>query len=996
MKIQSMIKFLPLLSLPLLQSCGGPATTDAKLSVSSSFVATAGSLGLGGYIVVGENEKTGKKFSLAMAGSTQSSIQLEKGPWKFSAVGWDGNTPFEGNSVCGSVASTDLKDDKATVEISVTAAGCSSATLLSELSVKSIAPLACDIFYNYNQNTNTFSALSTAFSDSFCGSLPNDYRSDFSHYRIQALNINQLGQESAGFASECKLLTTVTPLSLPTNKVPLLVKFFKNSDDCTNSRGAQTYLFKEGLSFGSPNFDHMFNYNATRLLLSSARTKRGKSPFMAEIPRITCGANGSYADCFNEVIVDGHINVPFHGSSNGDQIVLKGVNPSITACTPAIMNSKFYFTETCSVDEGRVRIQPQRNELLCQATPFYQSGFNIKDMYFRNNKLYILRRDTGVYKDFVAVYNLKGKKLAEYDLGATDHSKFAVSADGSKMVGYSTSQLHTYNILGNTITPASHGLSGITNIEIHPDGTYIYAAYGALLKSYTFAAGFVNQQNLTNSIAQLNIGGGYIYAVESGNNAIHLTALTSNGMLGSDFVPVQGIMPSDVQSMTVTDASKVYYHDGTGVRASASSLSFGASVDVSMWSTSPVGMAVFENKLYLANNNGLYVLDPTTGNPISANTGNCAESITFTLGTASKTLSVVSHQNQPLNPLYNEAYSLIGRTFFNDTNFNFYYFQSLAHNDEGVRTGGKLDRIQEMLSPEALGGFLSEFATCNDVKAAAPFTRDYTYFDESVGKTMPFHLSVTPGSEFMSPYICDDSDAGGAACTTAAAYAYDLILNFSHTGIDRREKMRIKLKCGAKKGSFESADVEFSPSEIRKELLLWNTNSDEFARFERYSLDQDTRKRAEVVKVQKADYDLLHARTVQVELNGSNKSGSVSEFEITTDDLLHSRIYASDTLTNFNNGSAATLPGFNFSLNDLKGNLSFSDLPAIAEAKAYTPRTNTSVNGNTTVGGYFTPISNTSVSKGFFLSVTDLNIESSSNYMVVAPNVTGAVFELTP
>ncbi|WPU64268.1 hypothetical protein [Peredibacter starrii] len=996
MKIQSMIKFLPLLTIPLLQSCGGPATSTAQLSVSSSFVATAGSLGLGGYIVVGENETTSKKFVISLSGSTQTKVQLEKGRWKFAAVGWDGNNPFEGNTVCGSVPTTDLSADTSTVEIQVTSAACTSAALLTELNVKSIAPLACDIFYNYNQATNTFSPLTTAFSDSFCNSLPNDYRSDFSLYRVQSLNINNLGQESAGFISECKSLTTATSLNLPSNKVPLLVKYYKNSSDCTNNRRAQTYLFKGGLTAGNPNFDHMINYSGTRLLLSSARTKKGRSPFMTEIPRINCGMSGTYSDCFTEPVVDGHINVPFHGSNYGDQIVLKGVDPSITSCTPAIMNSKFYFTENCSVDEGRVRIQPQRNELLCQATPFYQSGFNIKDMYFRNNKLYILRRDTGVYKDFVAVYNLKGKKLAEYDLGSTDHSKFAVSADGSKMVGYSTSQLHTYTVIGNTVTPVSHGLSGVTDIEIHPDGTYIYVAYGALLKSYTFAASFVNQQNLTNAISQLNIGGGYIYAVESGNNAVHWTALTNNGMLGSDFVPSQGAMPSDVTAMTVTDASKIYYHDGNNVRVSTSLPSFGASVDVSMWSTSPVGMVVFENKLYLANNNGLYVLDPATGNPLSSNTGNCAESLTFTLGTASKTLSVVAHQNQPLNPLYNEAYSLIGRTFFTDTNYNFYYFQSLAHNDEGVRTGGKLERIQEMLSPEALGGFLSEYATCNDVKAAAPFTRDLTYFDESVGKVMPFSISVTTGSEYLSPYICDDIDSQGSSCTATSAFAYDLVLNFSHTGIDRREKMRIKLKCGAKKGSFESADVEFSPSEIRKELLLWNTNSDRYARFESYSLDQDTRKRAEVVKVEKSDYDLLHARSVQVELNGSNKSGSVSEFEITTNDLLQTRIYASDTLANFTAGNVTNFPNLNYSLNDLKGNLSLSDLPAFAEAKAFTSRGNTSVNGSTSVGGYFSSISNTSMSKGFFQSISDLNIESSSHYMFLAPGNTGAVFELTP
>ena len=995
MKIQSMIRFLPLLSLPLLQSCGGPATSTANLSVSSSFVATAGSLGLGGYVVVGENETTSKRFVLTLAGSTQTKVQLEKGRWKFAAIGWDGNAPFEGNTVCGSVPTTDLNTDTSTVEIAVTSAACSSAALISELNVKSIAPLACDIFYNYNQSTNAFSPLSTAFSDTFCSALPNDYRSDFSNYRLQALNINNIGQESAGFSSECKLLSTVTPLSLPSNKVPLLVKFFKNSDDCTNNRGAQTYLFKNGLSSGSPNFDHMFNYNGTRLLLSSARTKRGKSPFMSEIPRVLCGANGSFTDCLSEPVLNAHINVPFHNNDNREITVLKGVNPLVNACDPntILSGSKYFSAETCNVKEREVKIKPIRNELLCQATPFFPATgtYSIKDMYQREGKTYILwYADSPTYKSKISVYAKTGKKINEYELNTNIYDEFAVSSDGSKIVAVNGTDAFFITINGGV--PSGNVLSGKggNQVEIDPSGSYFYVATGSYVKGYssigTLMSSVEPQPTLTVPFISMP-GNGYIYVINE--NMEVRKASASAGGIGT-FGAAIDVLAWIPDSFTVS-GGKAYYQKNTelyysifdgNLPSNTMSLSAGA-----------IATSIMDGKVYFAKDQGLAVYVNGATNTLLSTANNCLETITVSLGGATKSLAIESLQSQPLLPIWSDGLRLLGRRYFNDTDKPFYYFDSLADHDDGVRTGGRLERIQEMLGPEALGGFLSQYNTCAEVKAAAPFTRNHTFVDESKGEIMDFTLSVDANAfnEIMPNYICNDTDPSASSCSTP----YDLILNFSHSDSNRREKMRIKLKCGSQKGTFESADVEYSPSDIRKELLVWNTMSDTQGRFEEYTLEQDTRKRGTLLRLEKMPSYGVLARWIEVELSGSQKTGSVSQFETSGGYVYTSRISVSNNLNDFNLGSSTPLQNVSYSFNDIVDNLDFFS-GYFAEGKAFTSSSSTDIYGTTGSGGYFTSRSVLTSSKGIPLSINDMNIDDSSHPLVLTPVDPGAIFELTP
>ena len=998
MKIQSMIKFLSLLSLPLLQSCGGPATTDAKLSVSSSFVATAGSLGLGGYIVVGENQTTSKKFILSLAGSTQTKVQLEKGQWRFAAIGWDGITPFEGNAVCGAVPSVDLTTaDTATVEIQVNSTACTSAALVSELNVKSIAPLACDIFYNYSQSTNTFSPLSGSFSDSFCNSLPNDYRSDFTQYRLQSLNINN-GKETPGFISECKSLTTATSLNLPLGKIPVLMKFFKNGEDCNNNRAAQSYLFRDGIALGNPNFDHLINAAGTRLLLSSARTKRGKSPFMAEIPRVLCGSSGSFTDCLAEPTLNAHINVPFNNYDNRDVAILRGVSPLINTCDPAtiLAPSKFFSAETCSVKDREIRIKPVRNELLCQASPFFSGPFNIKDLYQREGKTYLLvYKGPPLYKSFVMVYSKAGKLLAEYDLGSVIYDELAVSNDGSKMVVINTNDAY-FMTINSGAAPSGLILSGKggNQVEIDPAGNAFYLANGSYVKSYNSTGAMIaSSEPVTGqTVSLMHLDNGQLYVINE--NMEVRKAAVSAGSIGvySATLDVLSWIPN---SFTVS-GGKGYYQYNSQLYYSLFNNSL-PSYTMSL-STGAIATSVMDGKVYFAKDQGISVYVNGVNDSLISSGSGCNETISLTQGGTTKALNIESHQNQPLLPIWADGLRLLGKRYFIDTDKPFYYFESLADHDDGVRTGGKLDRVQEMLGPEALGGFLSQFNSCADVKAAAPFTKTHTFIDESKGEIMNFTLSVDPNSanEMMPNYICDDFNQN-ATCSPSATVAYDLILNFNHLGDDHREKMRIKLKCGSQKGTFESADVEYSPSDIRNELLVWNTASDTAARYEEYTLEQNLRKRGTVTRLRKTSATGVFARWVEVELNGAQKSGSVVQYEIAGSQVFTGRQHVSKNLTDFNNGDSTLLaPAYSYSFNDIVDNIDFFS-GFFAEGPAITLTSSTDIYGTTGSGGYFSDqVANSTMSKSIPLSISDMNIDDSSHPLVLAPGDPGAIFELTP
>lgn len=980
---------LPLaLALPLLQSCGGPGTSNAELSISRSFATTAGLLGAGGFIVMGESST--KKFVMTLSGGTQGKVQLDKGIWKFTAVGWDGATPFSGNTLCGSVPSVDLSSETASVEISVDTTACSSASLISELNVKSLAPVACDIFYTYSQPTNTFTALTSAFSPSFCNSLPNDYRSEFTKYRLQAVS-STLG-EAAGFISECKDLSAPSPLNIPTSKVPLLVKFYKSDADCTLNRASQNYLFQNGILAGSPNFDQHMNSAGTFMVLSSGRTKRGKSPFMSEIPRMTCGSNGSFTDCLSEPTLSAHVNVPFHGKYTNDQVILKGVDPAITSCQPSIISSNFFSTDTCEVEDREVRIQPYRNELLCQSNPMYEGSANIKDIYQRNGLIYVLRYITSPSKTFVAVYTKTGKKIFDKEIGSTQYEQIAANSNGSKIILINATDAYAiYVNPDGTFSGNVHSGKGGSQVEIDLAGNYFFVSTTATIKSYPFAnpaGSYIESKDISSgNVSKMSFGmNGYLYVLNS-TYQLFKGQVTTAGLINSSISsPVENFSAQSITEMAVSDIGKLYLYGAGNYYSYAGTLS--AAQNIAAQVTSPVGIAVLENKVLFAEYSGIDVYNDGANALISNYSGNCNEPMVVTLGTTTKALTMESVQNLTFHGLFEDGFRMIGRTFFSNTDKPFYYFQSLSHHGgDGVRTGGMLERAQEMLGPEAIGGLLSEYATCNDVKAAAPFTKNVTLVEEAINRTHSISLSITLTSETMNSFICNDTDPTGAGCSTP----YDFIIEFAHSDAERREKNRIKIKCGKQLGTFESAEIELDGSETRRELLVWNTSVPETARYENYSLSQDSKTRAEIIRLIKNDTNVLKARKIEVELDGVYKRASATQYELDASNFFTSRYDISDTLANFDSNNSWINMANTISFSDMRSNLDFSSGPTL-QAMSCASRSEVSLSGTNQTSCSFNTLPGYPMSKGtnLDLSIMDLNIEDSSHIMNTLP----VVFEL--
>lgn len=989
MKVTHFLKTtLPLaLALSLLQSCGGPGTSNAELSISRSFVTTAGSLGAGGFIVMGESST--KKFVMTLSGSTQGKIQLDKGIWKFTAIGWDGTTPFSGNTLCGSVPSVDLSGDVATVEISVDTTACSSATLISELNVKSLAPVACDIFYTYSLPTNTFTALTSSFSPSFCSSLPNDYRSEFTKYRLQAVS-STLG-EAAGFISECKDLSAPSPLNIPTSKVPLLVKFYKSDADCTVNRASQNYLFQNGILAGSPNFDQHMNSAGTFMVLSSGRTKRGKSPFMSEIPRLTCGSSGSFTDCLQEPTLSAHVNVPFFGKYFHDQIILKGVDPTITSCLPSIISSNFFSTDTCEVEDREVRIRPYRNELLCQSNPFYEVNSTIKDIYQRNGKIYVLRYvNSPTNKTFVAIYSKTGKKIADQEIGTTQYEQIAASSNGSKIILIDATNAYTINVNadGSFTGGSIHSGKGGSQVEIDPAGNYYFISTDANIKSYSFSApgggSMVDSKTISDNVYKMALGlNGYLYVLDTTNKNLYKGQVTSTGMINSSITTaITNFGAQSVSEMAISDLGIVYLYGAGNYYSYAGTLS--APQNISSQTTNPVGIAIVDNKVLFAEYSGIDVYNDGGNALISNFSGNCNETMTVTLGTATKNLVMESVQDLAFHGLFDDGFRMIGRTHFTNIDQPFYYFQSLSHSGgDGVRTGGMLERAQEMLGPEAIGGLLSEYGTCNDVKAAAPFTKNVTLLEEAINRTHSISLSIALTSETLNSFICHDTDPEGLGCSPSS---YDFVIEFTHSDSERREKNRIKIKCGKQLGTFESAEVEISPSEIRRELLVWNTSAPEKARYENYSLTQDTKKRAEIIRLIKNDTNVLTARKIEVELEGVYKRASATQYELNANDVFTSRYDIKDTLANFELNSSWINNGSTISFDTVRSSSDFNSSASTEQAVACASRSETNLSG-TSNSCYFTTLPSYQMSKGLGLSVDDLSIDNANHLMNTLPGV---------
>lgn len=870
------MKHLILISLlSMLAGCGGGSNTT-KLEVSKAFAMSNGYYA-GGLIVYGESSN-GNKFSVALDSNLQTTLTLANGTWSFYAIGWDGGSfdkKFEGVKHCG--ATTQEISSASTVDISVSAAACSTDTaFVNAIKPTNITPSSCGAFYIYNDVNNEYAPATAGTPANFCSTLPIQFRSPYSYYRVAAeQKIN--GVISTKYLSECKLMD-VDFLSLPTAKIPLTIQKFKTGADCT-SGVANNFTFPDGIEAGNDqNFEHKLL--GGNLLLPSSKTRRGSSPFMNMQPRILCGAYGSYDDCFSDIDTLGmKAAVPWEMQTNNDQLLFK--NTTATSCPPAVLDDAKYFNVTnCTVRENNIYGSVNRNELTCQPTT--STFTNILDIYSANGNIYILK-DNGA-NDLVQIYNFKGQKQNEVSLNVSDANKIAVSSNAIFVLR--SLEIKKYDFAG---TPLWNTTVTADDIDVSPSGTKLAVAFfsvpDVVVNTYDAASG-----SLIDSEPGGSASGPFKIAYEQGSI---FTLDNASGMIKKFPVDAGGLLSA--ASNIATDANAIniirsvalpYGYYTLGSDSSVKRFDSNAtSIPTNLTGAIGNNFAITDATSYkFFFTNGSYLkMSYAPGSTLlaySTHANECTDAHSITSGGSTQTLSYKTKKGTAYHA-YAEAMKFLGRRTISQVENVSYILLHISHDEDEIKAGGLLELAQDDLSSTGLAGLLGkDYPTCDLLKTkvsdgSTVSASRYVYLPHTMDN-VKISLNVTKSSTTLPPFICVDADPSGTGCPGGSVYDLDLSFNITHGSSS--EKGHIKLKCNKKLGSYEnmSLDDEYT---TRRELSIWNTEDDSFARFEKYEITDESNGNygASIAKLQKSTTNDFMARQVSVESKPSDTNfyGSV-------------------------------------------------------------------------------------------------------------------------
>ncbi len=909
------MKPLLLLSLLLtLAGCGGGNST--KLEVSKAF-AMANGYYAGGLIVFGENTN-GNKFSVALDANLETTLTLANGSWTFYAIGWDGgvnNYKFEGIQHCG--ATTQEISASSTVNITVNAAGCSEAAFVNAIKPTNITPTSCGTFYTYLNTFDEYYGVVAATPSNYCSSLPTQFHSPYNYYRVAA-NEKINGSITTKYLSECKLINA-DALNLPTGKIPLTIQKFKAEADCI-SGVANNFPFPEGIEIGNDqNFEHQLI--AGKLLLPSSKTRRGTSPFINMLPRILCGAAGSYNDCFADIdTLSTQVVVPWSGESGGEQLLFK--QTSAATCPVALLDNAKYFNATdCQVKDKNIYAKVSRNALTCQPATSQFTG--VLDIYSANGKIYLLRDGA---PDYVEVYNFKGQRQADISLaGISDAEQIAVSINAVFIL--TPGAIKKYDLMGG---PQWTTTIVADDIDVSPDGTEVAVALpfvgNLTVKTYDSSNGVLIDSLAGGSgtgpfkIAydQVNI---YVLYPATGNvtkfpvdpagslspSSIILNYASAINIIRSDIANEFFVLGSDATVKRYTAGGSVLPPSLTGAVGQQFALTDTTSFKF-----------FFSDSNYLK----MYQVDALTLVPYSTHADECTDSHAITSGGSTQTLTYKTRFNTAYHS-YAEALKFVGRRTIAQIENATYIFPDLSHDDDEIEAGGMLDLVQSDLSSTGIAGLLGkDYPTCDLLKArvadGSTVTASRNIYLPHRMENVQVSASVTKSSTALPPYVCVGNDPSGSACPGGSVY--DLDFSFTVTHALSTEKGRAKLVCNRKLGSFETLDQDEN-FELRRELFVWNTEDDTKARFERYEYQDEGANdyRASIAKLQKSTAQNFLAREVRVESRSTSADFNGSETELqrfisSPDKLLTKRTdFSESDLTTFfslHAGSTSNL-GFN-------------------------------------------------------------------------------------
>ena len=338
---------LIILSLIFLASCGTKGS-ETTLQVTSNFAAT-NSLFQGGLIVTGK-DNSGNNFTLPMdfASGSSSAIKmnLKKGVWKFTAIGWDGGSDgkFTGNQMCD-FQSVDLSQDAQTVSLSLSTAKCQTyateTSTISTLNAFHYNPLrfvTCGTFY-----TLSGSVVGATTDHEYCTPTANNVDP---HYRKYAWSIKieipkiDHGVESPGI-SECVYLSAASGVFPAVKKIPphmpVKITLFDFAGCPSNPDNfITTYHFKDGIRGSYSDFDSFHKVESTvqTLFLPTNKIQRGKNNFLSLMPSIKCTIDSTDKSCMPLPTLSG---VDRLIGYNQEFLLLDYVDPTTQLCSNLVI-----------------------------------------------------------------------------------------------------------------------------------------------------------------------------------------------------------------------------------------------------------------------------------------------------------------------------------------------------------------------------------------------------------------------------------------------------------------------------------------------------------------------------------------------------------------------------------------------------------------------------------------------------------------------------------
>lgn len=359
----------------------------------------------------------------------------------------------------------------------------------------------------------------------------------------------------------------------------------------------------------------------------------------------------------------------------------------------------------------------------------------------------------------------------------------------------------------------------------------------------------------------------------------------------------------------------------------------------------------------------------------------CVTSVTVSLGSVTQNLYFKAITDTSIYRLFEKGFELVGMRFISDPKA-FYYFRPLMPEGEELQTGGQLSRVSQMLGPDGVASFASEFANCTALKneiSSVGVSKTRTLYNMSENKFETYTVTFQIINEAIPYTFCVDNNPGTACAGTDK---YDIRIDYHNANPNDTDRGRFKLACNRKVGRMEGYDNKSDSS--NRDILIWNTGSFDKARFESYYLEEKTGAQAEVsagidkfYKMNASDFWSRSVHTREDSLGAINSS--IAQYENTAGVAAARSFHLYDTsYANFIGGGQPNVDGYSFGA--LKNSLNFSMNSILPAAGTCRSTTNGDTQGaGTTCPGSLALVTETTSSAGIPIQINSMiNISDTS------------------